>query len=76
MHYKDVSPSHLPCFFLPCPYCGHRMVIATVTPTRYDSGAESNELGDVTHTCVQCGTTLTRTRRPLSGDAHAIAHRV
>jgi hypothetical protein len=52
------------------------MAIATVTPTRYDSGAESNELEDVTHTCVQCGTTLTRTRRPLSGDAHAIAHRV
>jgi hypothetical protein len=35
---------------------------------------ESNDLEDVTHGCAQCGTTLTRTIRPL--DAHQIAPRL
>jgi hypothetical protein len=39
-------------------------------------GAASNDLEDITHTCVQCGTTLIRTRRPFSGDAHAIARQI
>jgi len=51
------------------PHCGHRMVITAVAP-----GAESNELEDVTRG-VQYGATLTRTMRPLSGDAHTIARR-
>jgi len=76
MHRKDVSPSRLPSFLLPCPHCGHRMAIATVAPARFDSGAESNELEDVTHACVQCGTTLTRTVRQFTGDAHEIARRL
>ena len=75
MHRKDVAPSRLPSFLLPCPHCGHRMAITTVAPARCDSGAESNELEDVTHGCVQCGTTLTRTVRQLAGDAHEIARR-
>ena len=75
MHLKDVALSRLPSFFLPCPHCGHRMAITAVAPARYVNGVESNDLEEVTHTCVQCGTTLTRTIRPLSGDAHAIALR-
>jgi endogenous inhibitor of DNA gyrase (YacG/DUF329 family) len=73
MHRKDVSPSRLPSFLLPCPHCGHRMAVVTVAPTRMDTGAESNELEDVTHGCVQCGTTLTRTVRPFTGEDHEIA---
>jgi len=76
MRYKGVAPSHLPSFLLPCPHCGHRMAITSVAPARYDNGAESNDLEDVTHGCVHCGTTLISTRRSLSDDAYAIAHRV
>jgi ferredoxin-like protein FixX len=53
-----------------------RMAITAVAPARLANGAASNDLEDVTHGCVQCGTTLIRTRRPFSGDAHAIAHRI
>jgi hypothetical protein len=49
------------------------MEITAVTPARYPNGAASNDLEDITHTCVQCGATLTRTQRPFSGDAPAIA---
>jgi hypothetical protein len=49
------------------------MEITAIAPARFDNGAESNDLEDVTHGCVQCGTTLTRTVRPLSGDTHAFA---
>ncbi len=49
------------------------MAITDVSPARLANGAESNDLEDVTHTCVQCGTTLTRTIRPLPGDAHTLA---
>jgi hypothetical protein len=76
MHYKDVAPSRLPSFLLPCPHCGHRMAITGVSPARFENGGESNDLEDITHGCVQCGTTLTRTVRPLSAEAHEIAHRV
>ena len=71
MQCKDVSSSRLPSFLLPCPHCGHRMAITSVTPSRYANGVESNDLEDVTHTCVQCGTMLTRTIRPLSGGGFA-----
>jgi hypothetical protein len=47
-----------------------------VMPARFDNGVESNELEDVTHGCVQCGTTLTRTIRPLGADDHEIAQRI
>ena len=73
MHYKDVAPSHLPTFLLPCPHCANRLAITAVAPARYANGAESNDLEDVTHTCVQCGTTLIRTIRPFSDAADAIA---
>jgi len=65
MHRKDVAPSWLPTFLLPCPHCGHRMAVTSVAPARIEGGMESNNLEDVTHGCVQCGTTLTRTIRPL-----------
>jgi hypothetical protein len=76
MHRKDVAPSRLPSFLLPCPHCGHRMAVTGVVPARFDTGVESNDLEDVTHGCVQCGTTLTRTVRPLTGDALEIAQRI
>ncbi len=76
MSFRAVSSSCLPSLILPCPHCGHRMAITAVTPARFPNGVESNDLEDVTHSCAQCGTTLIRTIRPLSDDAHAIAHRV
>jgi phage terminase large subunit GpA-like protein len=72
---KDVAPSRLPTFLLPCPHCGQRMAIMAVAPAQFDGSAESCDLEDVTHGCAQCGTTLTRTVRPLVGDAHEIAQR-
>jgi len=66
MPYTDVAPSHLPSLMLPCPYCGHRMEITAVAPPLYSNGAPSNDLEDITHTCVQCGATLIRTRRPFT----------
>jgi len=66
--FKGVAPSHLPSFLLPCPHCGHRMAITAVTPARFAGSVGSNDLEDITHSCVQCGTTLTRTVRPHSGD--------
>jgi hypothetical protein len=80
MHIKDIAPSRLPTFLLPCPHCGQRMAITAVTPAQCDNGEEaaglSNDLEDVTHGCLQCGTTLTRTVRPFTGDAHAISQRL
>jgi predicted RNA-binding Zn-ribbon protein involved in translation (DUF1610 family) len=60
MQDKSVTLSRLPTFLLPCPHCGHRMVITAIEPARLDSGARSDDTEDVTHTCVQCGTMLTR----------------
>ena len=75
MDRKDVAPSRLPTFLLPCPHCGRRMAITAVEPAQADGGTQSNALEDVTHACPQCGTTLTRTVRPLDGEARAIAQR-
>jgi hypothetical protein len=52
------------------------MMIAGVAPARFTDGIGSNDLQDVTHACVQCGTTLTRMTRPIPGNAHAIASRL
>jgi hypothetical protein len=41
------------------------MAITAVAPVQSNGGAESN-LEDITHGCVQCGTTLTRTVRQLA----------
>jgi predicted RNA-binding Zn-ribbon protein involved in translation (DUF1610 family) len=61
---KNIIPSHLPSFLLPCPHCGNRMVVRTVTPVPLDGGtAGSDDLDDITYGCVQCGTTMTRTVR-------------
>jgi|HubBroStandDraft_6_1064221.scaffolds.fasta_scaffold340541_2 predicted RNA-binding Zn-ribbon protein involved in translation (DUF1610 family) len=79
MRYLSIAASRLPSFLLPCPHCGHRMVITAVTavaPAQLDSGAGLDNLEDVTHTCVQCGTFLTRTIRLLTGDAHTTADRL
>jgi hypothetical protein len=75
MYRNGIAPSRLPTFLLPCPHCGHRMAITGVAPARLDSGSASNDLEDVTHGCVQCGTTLTRTVRPQSDDADDIPRR-
>jgi predicted RNA-binding Zn-ribbon protein involved in translation (DUF1610 family) len=57
------APSALPSFILPCPYCGRRMFVKSVEPTRFAA-----DLEDVTHACAQCGTELIRTVRPPSGE--------
>ena len=72
MDRKNVNPSYLPSFLLPCPHCGHRMIIVTVKPARLEGGSAANDLEDVTHGCEQCGATLTRMVRPLAGYAQAI----
>jgi hypothetical protein len=41
------------------------MTITAVTPAQSNSGTELSNLEDITHGCVQCGTTLTRTVRSL-----------
>jgi hypothetical protein len=67
--FKSPSRSNLPSFLLPCPCCGRRMTITAITPARSNGGAESANLADledITHGCAQCGTTLTRTVRPLA----------
>jgi predicted RNA-binding Zn-ribbon protein involved in translation (DUF1610 family) len=66
MHCYDVAPSRLPSLLLPCPHCGHRMVITAVEPALSADGATANDLQDVTHSCEQCGTELTRMVRPLA----------
>jgi DNA-directed RNA polymerase subunit RPC12/RpoP len=58
--------SYLPSFILPCPYCGRRMSVKTVEPTRFAA-----EFEDVTHACAQCGTELVRTVQRESGDIKA-----
>ena len=70
------SSSRLPSFLLPCTHCGHRMVVTAVTPLRVADGVESDDLEDVTHSCVQCGATLIRTVRHFSVDTRPIANRV
>jgi hypothetical protein len=75
MRHPSVAPSRLPTFLLPCPFCGHRMAVTGVKPAMYaieidgQNGPDA-ELEDVTHGCVQCGTTLTRTILPMAAAAH------
>jgi hypothetical protein len=45
------------------------MVITTVEPALLADGAASDDLEDVTHFCVQCGTTIIRTVLMLPGVA-------
>jgi len=45
------------------------MVITAVEPALLADGAASHDLEDVTHRCVQCGTTIIRTVPSLSGVA-------
>ncbi len=51
------------------------MAITAITPALYPNGTKSNDLEDVTYSCVQCGTTVIRTLRTHPGDARAIARR-
>ena len=70
MRHPSVTPSRLPTFLLPCPFCGHRMAITSVTRALFAAegvaDGDNTELEDVTHGCVQCGTTLTRTILPMT----------
>jgi hypothetical protein len=52
------------------------MAITAVAPAQANGGAESSNLEDITHGCVQCGTTLTRTVRQLADDDRETALRV
>jgi hypothetical protein len=76
MYFKGVTPSLLPSLMLPCQHCGDRMTITGVTPAQYPNGTKSNDLVDITHGCVQCGTTLIRTVRSRSGDTRIFADQV
>jgi hypothetical protein len=76
MRFSNIGSSGLPSLLLPCTLCGHRMEITAVTPLRFTDGVESDDLEDVTHSCVQCGATLIRTVRQLPGETHTIANRV
>ena len=60
---KNIVPSHLPSFLLPCPRCSNRMIVRSVTPVPVEGSAECSNLDDITYGCAQCGTTLTRTVR-------------
>jgi hypothetical protein len=51
------------------------MAITAVAPARFNGSAESSDLEDITHACVQCGATLTRTVRPLAEHDREIALR-
>jgi DNA-directed RNA polymerase subunit RPC12/RpoP len=63
---KNIIPSHLPSFLLPCPHCGNRMVVKAVTPVPLDGDAARSTLDDITYGCIQCDTTLTRTVRSVT----------
>jgi hypothetical protein len=43
------------------------MAITASAPALYENGNGSNDLEDITYTCVQCGTTLISTRRRTDG---------
>ena len=73
---KWIVQSELPSLLLPCPLCGHRMAITSVTPLAFADHNEPADLEDVTHSCVPCGTAVIRTIRSVSGDADTIARRV
>jgi hypothetical protein len=75
MHYGNVAPSHLPTFLLPCSHCGHRMEITAVAPPLYANGTASNDLEDITLTCVQCGTMLISTR-PFPNKSNLSSERI
>lgn len=63
MSVKNIVTSHLPSFLLPCPQCGNRMVVRSVTPVPVDGSAVCGDLDDINYGCVRCGTTMTRTVR-------------
>jgi hypothetical protein len=45
------------------------MVITDVAPARLPNGAASNDLEDLTHGCIKCGSQVIRTVRSLSSVA-------
>ena len=59
MHRAEIASSRLPSFLLPCPHCRNRMEITAVAPLWDANGID---LEDITHSCVQCGSTLISTR--------------
>jgi hypothetical protein len=52
------------------------MVITAIEPARSESDGGSDDLEDVTHTCEQCGTTLTRLIRLMRDQSGAPRGRV
>jgi hypothetical protein len=52
------------------------MEITAIAPARLANGGASNDLEDINHNCVRCGTTLIRTRWPFSDDTDTLAHRI
>ena len=70
---KWIVQPELPSLLLPCPLCGHRMAITSVTPLAFADHGDSADLEDVTHSCVPCGTAVIRTVQSSYGDTHTIA---
>jgi DNA-directed RNA polymerase subunit RPC12/RpoP len=64
MRRQIAPPSYLPTMMLPCPYCGSWMTIMSIEPD-----AIEDELENITHGCVRCGTELIRTVRRLKETA-------
>jgi predicted RNA-binding Zn-ribbon protein involved in translation (DUF1610 family) len=70
---RPVAASGLPTFMMPCPHCGQRMSVKSVTPTLF-----APELDDITHACDQCGSELVRTVKaatPMPHDANSDSSR-
>jgi hypothetical protein len=56
MERRPPRTSYLPSFLIPCPYCGGRMTVISISSTMFAA-----DLEDITHGCKHCGTELTRT---------------
>jgi len=63
---RAVPPSFLPSLIMPCPCCGHRMVVKVVAAPKGPVDFE-----EITHVCKDCGTELTRTVSARPGEAAA-----
>jgi hypothetical protein len=60
--------SYLPSMLLPCPACGSRFELKAIEPDPI-----AQDLDNITHACVQCGTELTRTVWARQTDAEILS---
>src|SRR5262245_22215099 len=55
MQRHATSSQIFPSFMIPCPYCGGRMIVTSVV-----EAADNPDCEDITHSCLGCGSELTR----------------